>query len=102
MPRLTLQADSESNHVWVTLDGQRLIPLRDGDREGMKAITTCLVEGQVISPEEAATVQGVTPRTVEGYRATYAETGNIADVMDRRHFCPGQQTDYGMEPPSQN
>ena len=98
MPRLTLQADSESNHVWITLDGQRLIPLRDGDHEGVKAITSCLVEGQVISAEEAAAVQGVTPRTVEGYRATYAETGNIADVMDRRHFCPGQQTDYGMEP----
>jgi hypothetical protein len=98
MPRLALQADSESNHIWVTLDGQRLIPLRDGDHEGVKVITTCLVEGQVISAEEAATVQEVTPRTVEGYRATYAKTGNIAAVMDRRHFCPGQQTDYGMEP----
>jgi len=98
MPRLTLQADSESNHIWVTVDEQRLIPLRDGDDEGVKAITTCLVEGQVISPEEAATVQRVTPRTVEGYRATYAKTGDIADVMDRRHFCTGQQTDYGMEP----
>jgi hypothetical protein len=98
MPRLTLQPDGESNHIWVTLDGQRLIPLRDGDREGVKAVTTCLVEGQVISAEEAAAVQGVTPRTVEGYRATYAKTGNVADVMDRRHFCPGQQTDYGMEP----
>jgi len=98
MPRLTLQPDGESNHIWVTLDGQRLIPLRDGDREGVKAVTTCLVEGQVISAEEAAAVQGVTPRTVEGYRATYAKTGDVADVMDRRHFCPGQQTDYGMEP----
>ncbi|MHC4546859.1 MAG: hypothetical protein ACYSYL_20470 [Planctomycetota bacterium] len=97
MPRLTLQPDDESNHIWVILNGQRLIPLRDGDREGVKAITTCLVEGQIISAEEAAAVQGVTPRTVEGYRATYAETGNMADVMDRRHFCPGQQTDYGME-----
>jgi hypothetical protein len=98
MPRLTLQPDGESNHIWVTLDGQRLIPLRDGDREGVKAVTTCLVEGQVISAEEAAAVQGVTPRTVEGYRETYAKTGDVADVMDRRHFCPGQQTDYGMGP----
>ena len=98
MPRLALHADSESNHVWVTLEGQRLIPLRDGDHEGVKAIITCLVESQVISAEEAAVVQGVTPRTVEGYRAMYAKTGNIAAVMDRRHFCAGQQTDYGMEP----
>jgi hypothetical protein len=98
MPRLTLRPDGESNHIWITLKGQRLIPLRDGDREGVKAITTCLVEGQIISAAEAAAVQGVTPRTVEGYRATYAETGNIAAVIDRRHFCSGQQTDYGMEP----
>jgi len=98
MPRLTLQPDGESDHIWVTLDGQRLIPLRDGDREGVKAVTTCLVEGQVISAEEAAAVQGVMPRAVEGYRATYAKTGNVADVVDRRHFCSGQQTDYGMEP----
>jgi hypothetical protein len=98
MPRLTLQPDNKSNHIWVTLDEQRLIPLQGSDGEGVKAITTCLVEGQVISAEEAAVVQGVTPRTVEGYRAIYAQTGNIADVMDRRHFCPGQQTDYGMEP----
>jgi hypothetical protein len=98
MPRLTLQPDNKSNHIWVTLDEQRLIPLQGSDHEGVKAITACLVEGQVISAEEAAAVQGVTPRTVEGYRAIYAQTGNIADVMDRRHFCPGQQTDYGIEP----
>jgi len=98
MPRLTLQADSESDHMWVTLDGQGLIPLREGDREGLKVITTYLIERQVISAEEAAEVQGVTTRTVEAYRATYAQTGNSADLMDRRHFCSGQQTDYSMEP----
>ena len=31
MPRLTLQADSESNHVWVTLDGSITRFLRLGD-----------------------------------------------------------------------
>jgi len=97
MPGLTLQADSESDHIWVTLDGQGLIPLREGDREGLKVITTYLIERQVISAEEAAEVQGVTTRTVEAYRARYAQTGNSADLMDRRHFCSGQQTDYCME-----
>jgi len=98
MPRLMLRPSSENAHIWVTLDGQRLVPLRDGDCEGLKVITTCLVDSQIISAEEAAAVQGVTPRTVEAYQATYARTGNSADLLDRRHFNPGQQTDYGMGP----
>ena len=97
MPRLTLQPDSESGHIWVTLDGERLVPLRKDDREGLKVITTCLVDRQIISVEEAAVVQGVTPRTVEAYVATYARTGGSVDLMDRRHFSPGQQVDYRME-----
>ena len=98
MARLTLQPDSESDRVWVTLDGQRLVSLRDDDREGLKVITTCLVDSQVISAEAAATIQGVTPRTIEAYVATYARTGNSADLIDRRHFNSGQQVEYRMEP----
>lgn len=96
MPRLALQPDND--HIWVTLDEQRLVSLRGGDSEGLKAITTWLVDSQTISVEEAAVVQGVMSRTVEVYRTTYAETGNSADLIDRRHFNPGQLTDYGMGP----
>jgi len=98
MPQLTLQPSDGNGHVWVTLDGQRVISLRDGDAEGLRAITTWLVDSKVITVEEAAVVQGVTARTVEAYRAVYAETGNSADLIDRRHFNPGQQTDYRMGP----
>jgi len=55
MPRLTLLPDSENGLVWVTLDGRELVPLRSGDREGVKAVTTWLVDGGVITTEEAAT-----------------------------------------------
>jgi hypothetical protein len=96
MPQLTLQP--KTSHIWVTLDGQRLVCLRNDDREGLKVIMTWLVDGQIISAEEAAAMQGVTPRTIEAYQATYARTGNSVDLMDRRHFNPGQQTDYRMEP----
>jgi hypothetical protein len=98
MPRLTLQRDSKNGHVWIILNGQEFIPLREGDGEGLRVVTTCLVDGEVISAEEAAAVQGVALPTVERYRATYAETGNSADLIDRRHFNPGQLTDYRMEP----
>ncbi len=98
MPRLTLQPDRGSGRLWVTLAGQRLVSLRDQDREGLKVITTWLVDSQIISVEEASEVQGVRPRTVESYVATYAQGGNSAELMDRRHFNPGQQRDYRMEP----
>jgi hypothetical protein len=97
MPQLTLQPDGKTGHIWVTLDGQRLVCLRNDDCEGLKVIMTWLVDGQIISAEEAAAMQGVTPRTIGVYQATYARTGNSADLMDRRHFNPGQQTDYRME-----
>jgi hypothetical protein len=96
MPRLALQP--ENGRTWVTLDEQRLVSLRDGDCEGLKVITTWMVSSQTISVEEAAEAQGVKIRTVEAHLAIYAETGNSADLMDRRHFNPGQLTDYRMEP----
>lgn len=98
MPRLTLQPCSRSGHIWLMLDGEKLVSLRDGDCEGLKIITTWLVGGEAITVEEAAAVQGIMPRTVEAYQATYAKTGNSADLIDRRHFNPGQLTDYRMEP----
>jgi hypothetical protein len=98
MAGLTLEPDSGSDRVWVTLDGQRLVCLRDGDREGLKVITTWLVDSHLISVEEAAVVQGVRPRTVESYVLTYTRAGNSAELMDRRQFNPGQQIDYRMAP----
>lgn len=98
MPRLVLQPCSRSGHVRLMLDGEEFVSLRGGDCEGLKIITTLLVDSKVITVEEAAAVQGVMPRTVEAYRATYAETGNSADLIDRRQFNPGQLTDYRMEP----
>ena len=80
MSQVTLQPDRENGRVWVTLDGQRLVALRSDDYEGLKAITTWLVDSRVISVEEAAVVQGVTPRTVEAYQAIYVTTGNSAEL----------------------
>ncbi len=79
MPRLALQLDN--GRVWVTLNKQRLVSLRGGDSEGLKVITTWLVDSQIISVEEAAALQGVMPRTVEAYRTRYAETGNSAELI---------------------
>ncbi len=84
MPRLALQPDND--RIWVTLDEQRLVSLRDGDCEGLKVITTWMVGSQTISVEEAAAVQGVKVRTIEAHLAIHAEAGYIADVMDRRYY----------------
>lgn len=96
-PRLALRPDRERRRVWVILDGQRLVALREGDREGLKALATWLVDAQIVTVEEAAAVQGVRARTVATYQTAYAARGNSADLVDRRHFNPGQQVDYRME-----
>jgi hypothetical protein len=96
-PRLDLRPDRERQRAWVILDGRKLASLREGDREGLKALTTWLVDAQWVTVEEAAAVQGVQPRTVKSYQATYARRGNSADLVDRRHFNPGQQKEYRME-----
>jgi hypothetical protein len=97
MPHPTLELDSRKGFVGIIVDGREIVSLRYGDQEGLKIMTTWLVDSQRLSVEEAARVQGVTYRTVEGYRATYAETGNSADLMDGRHFNAGQRVDYRME-----
>lgn len=96
-PRLDLRPDRERGCAWVILDGQRLASLREGDREGLKILTTWLVDAQLVTVEEAAVVQGVRPRTVRNYQAAYARRGNSADLVDRRYFNQGQQKAYRME-----
>ena len=96
-PRLDLRPDRERGRAWVILDGQKIVSLREGDREGLKALTTWLVDAKFVTVEEAAAVQGVQPRTVKDYQATYAARGNSADLVDRRRFNQGQQRDYRME-----
>ena len=58
-PRLDLRPDRERGRAWVILDGRKLISLREGDREGLKALMTWLVDAQWVTIEEAAAVQGV-------------------------------------------
>lgn len=98
MPHLALQPDGANGYVWITLDGRTLVPLREDDGEGLKVVTTALVTSGVVDAEEPAAIQGLTVRTVEAHAAMYAETGNSADLIDRRQFNSGQQTDYRMEP----
>jgi hypothetical protein len=58
---------------------------------------TWQVDAGLVSAEEAAHLLGVTPRTVMERCATYADTADSTDLVDRRRFNPGQQTDYRME-----
>jgi hypothetical protein len=98
MPQVTLQPDDAGKRIWITVGGEPLISLRAGDAEGIKCMITWLVDCGTISTEDGAATLGVTARTVEMYQDTYATTENSADLVDRRHFGAGQQTDYAMEP----
>lgn len=51
MPQLTLHPE-ENGYIWITLGGQQLVPLRAGDDEGLKVITTALVAGGAMMPRK--------------------------------------------------
>jgi hypothetical protein len=94
---MKLQLDRDQDRVWFVLENERGVPLHVNDREGLKAMTTWLVSGGIMSVTEAADIQGLVPRTVRKYQATYEQTANTAKLVDRRHNNQGQQTAYKME-----
>ncbi len=78
-------------------DDQPVGALRRGDTTGLALFLIWQVEAGLVSAEEAAHLLGVTPRTVLEHCVTYAHTADSLDLIDRRHFNPGQQTAYRME-----
>lgn len=96
MSTLRLDDDPNCPHCWIMRDEQAVGALRRDDTTGLTLFLTWQVEAGLVSAEEAAQLLGVTPRTVRERCATYADTADSADLVDRRHFNPGQQTDYRM------
>lgn len=95
---VSLRVDEAGECVRLKVAGHSVLTLPACDREGLKLLSTWLVRDQHLSSAEAAVVQGIQPRCVEGYQAIYAATHNSADLMDRRYFNGGQSAAYRLEP----
>jgi len=96
MTTICLQNDPDRPQQWLMRDDQPLLALRTGDTTGLALALTWLVAADQVTAAEAAPLLELTPRTVQAYCATYTATGNSADLVDRRHFSPGQQIAYRM------
>jgi len=96
MTTICLQNDPDRPLQWLVRDDQPLLALRTGDTTGLALALTWLVVADQVAATEAAPLLGVTPRTVQAHCATYTATGDSADLVDRRHFNPGQQIAYRM------
>ena len=96
MTTICLQNDPDRPLQWLVRDNQPLLALGSDDRTGLTLSLTWQVAAGQVSAEEAALLLGVTPRTVQEHCATYAASGDSVDLVDRRHFNPGQQTAYRM------
>ncbi|MDO8616608.1 MAG: hypothetical protein Q7T33_12885 [Dehalococcoidia bacterium] len=96
MPTIRLQDDPDRSLQWLVWDEQPQLALQTGDATGLALVLTWQVNAGRLSCADAAALLGVTPRTVQERCATYATTANSADLVDRRHFNPGQQTAYRM------
>ena len=66
------------------------------DKTGLALLSTWLVAGGLLMPEEAAQVGGVSMATVLVRCTEYQATRSSLSLVDRRHFNPGQQTVYRM------
>ncbi|MDP3138836.1 MAG: hypothetical protein Q8N17_21190 [Burkholderiaceae bacterium] len=96
MATICLQDDPDRPLQWLVRDNHPLLALDRGDRAGLTLSLTWQVAAGQLTAAEAAPLLGVTPRTVQAHCATYAASGDSADLVDRRHFNPGQQTAYRM------
>jgi hypothetical protein len=96
MTTICLQNDPERPLQWLLRDDQPLLALCIGDTTGLALTLTWLVAAGQVTVAEAAQLLAITPRTVQEHCATYTATGDSADLVDRRHFNPGQQTAYRM------
>lgn len=67
------------------------------DKTGLALLSTWLVSGGLLRPEEAARLAGVSVPIILARCAEYQATRSSLSLVDRRHFNPGQQTAYRME-----
>lgn len=73
------------------------LSLPQEDKTGLVCLSTWLVAGGLLTPEEAAQVAGVSVTIILARCAEYQATRSSLSLVDRRHFNPGQQTAYRME-----
>ena len=93
----TLHIESTDQHFNIFFSQSVCLSLPREDETGLTCLSTWLVSCGQLAPEEAAQISGVSTQTISARCADYQATRSSLNLVDRRHFNPGQQTAYRME-----
>ncbi len=93
----TLHLEFTEQHFNIFFSQSVCLSLPREDTAGLACLTTWLTSCELLTPEEAAQITGVSTRTISARCADYQATRSSLPLVDRRHFNPGQQTAYRME-----
>ena len=93
----TLRIEFTDQHVNIFFSQSVCLSLPREDETGLACLSTWLVSCGQLASEEAAQISGVSTQTISARCADYQATRSSLNLVDRRHFNPGQQTAYRME-----
>ena len=93
----TLHIEFTEQHFNIFFSQPVCLSLPREDETGLTYLSTWLVSCGQLAPEEAAQISGVSTQTISARCADYQATCSSLNLVDRRHFNPGQQTAYRME-----
>jgi hypothetical protein len=92
----TLPIEFTEQHINIQFSQQCPLSIPQEDGVGRACLSTWLVTGGQLTPEEGAQIAGVSVETVLARCKAYQESHTSLGLVDRRHFNPGQQTAYRM------
>ena len=93
----TLRIEITEQNLDILFSQTCRLSLPREDKTGLVCLSTWLVTGGLLTPEESAQVAGVSVTTILARCTKYQATRSSLSLVDRRHFNPGQQTAYRME-----
>lgn len=90
----SIQLVQDKEALRLLVQGVELLEVPHSDRTGQRWLVQLLLRQELLSPEEAADLLGLSLRTVQRDQAAYEQEGDSACLVDRRRFSLGQRTAY--------
>ena len=92
----TFPIEFTEQHINIQFSQQCPLSIPQEDGVGRACLSTWLVAGGQLTPEEGAQIAGVSVETVLARCKAYQGNRSSLGLVDGRHFNPGQQTAYRM------
>jgi len=90
----SIQLVQDTETLRLVVQGLMVLEVPHSDRIAQRWLVQLLVRQELLSPEEAADLLGLSLRTVQRDQAAYEQERDSACLVDRRRFNLGQRTAY--------